>query len=214
MKKIIPLIILFFVCLSITFALDLQGALKSSDEALKNVTSNAGWFLQWGNEVTEDWIIKILHEKWITIHQDWTSFNPSRDIRRDEAAKMLTLAIPFLPNGNKTSKPKEVSCSFYDENVAWSDLKEVIKQSCEKGLFKWSNWKFNPEKSITNWQILTVLWRMLYGMQDESNGHYASKYISLLERDGYLDNISIPQSKRDNAAERGLLAKLLVRVIE
>jgi hypothetical protein len=49
---------------------------------------------------------------------------------------MLTLAIPFLPNGNKTSKPKEVSCSFYDENVAWSDLKEVIKQSCEKGLFK------------------------------------------------------------------------------
>jgi hypothetical protein len=42
MKKIIPLIILFFVCLSITFALDLQGALKSSDEALKNVTSNAG----------------------------------------------------------------------------------------------------------------------------------------------------------------------------
>ena len=43
---------------------------------------------------------------------------------------------------------------------------------------------------------------------------FRDEYISLLEKDGYLDNISIPQSKRDNAAERGLLAKLLVRVIE
>ncbi|MBQ7616581.1 hypothetical protein IJS64_00940 [bacterium] len=52
---------------------------------------------------------------------------------------MLTLAVPYLPNGNKTSKASNVSCTFYDENAAWSDLKSIIKESCEKGLFKGSN---------------------------------------------------------------------------
>lgn len=197
-----------------SFALDLQSALKLSNDALKTAISSTGSFVQWGNTTTEDWIISILHEKGITIHTDWNSFKPNNDIRRDEAAKMLTLAVPYLPNGNKTSKASNVSCTFYDENAAWSDLKSIIKESCEKGLFKGSNWKFNPEKSITNAQLLTVLWRMLYGMQDETKGHYASKYIALLEKDWYLDNISMPQSKWDVAAERGLLAKLVVRVIE
>jgi hypothetical protein len=43
---------------------------------------------------------------------------------------------------------------------------------------------------------------MLYGLQDESIGHYATKYVSLLEDDGYLENLSIPYSDRDKPAAR------------
>ena len=55
---------------------------------------------------------------------------------------------------------------------------------------------------------------MLYWMQDESIGHYATKYATLLENDWYLENLSIPYSVRDKPAERWTLAKLLIRVIE
>ncbi|MBQ9553487.1 hypothetical protein IJU97_00530 [bacterium] len=48
--------------------------------------------------MTEDEIIASLHEKGITIHENWKDFMAEKSIRRDEAAKMLTLAVPYLPN--------------------------------------------------------------------------------------------------------------------
>ena len=97
MKKTLSWFALFILLFeNFSFALDLQSALKLSNDALKTAISSTGSFVQWGNETTEDWIISILHEKGITIHTDWNSFKPSNDIRRDEAAKMLTLAVPYL----------------------------------------------------------------------------------------------------------------------
>ena len=213
MKKYISLLWAFMI-LNIAFALNLDDALNLSNEALKGSQATVWGFIQWGNEVTEDEIIASLHEKGITIHENWKDFMAEKSIRRDEAAKMLTLAVPYLPNWNNIKKADGISCSFEDQNLAWSDLRDILTQSCEKWLFKGSNGKFNPQSSITNAQLLTVLWRMLYGMQDESWEHYASKYISLLENAWYLENISIPQSQRDKVAQRGTLAKLLMRVIE
>ena len=205
---ILSLVLLLFI--SSIYALDLSTAITQSEEALKWSTASSAWFIQEGDE---DTIIKSLHDKWITIHETRSNFKPNQDIRRDEAAKMLTLAVPYIQWWMKFESTNK-SCTFSDSDKAWSDLVDILKESCEKWLFKWSNWKFNPQNSITNGQILTVLWRMLYGMQDESIGHYATKYATLLEKDWYLENLSIPFSVRDQPAERWTLAKLLIRVIE
>ena len=211
MKIKLP-ILSFAILLSISsiYALDLSTAITQSEEALKWSTASSAWFIQEGDE---DTIIKSLHNKWITIHETRENFKPNQNIRRDEAAKMLTLAIPYISNPQNL-KAINTSCSFKDSDKAWSDLKDILVDSCEKWLFKWSNWYFNPQNSITNGQILTVLWRMLYGLQDESIGHYATKYVSLLEDDGYLENLSIPYSDRDKPAARWTLAKLLIRVLD
>lgn len=204
-------VIALCILLNTTFALDLQWALKLSEDALSKSLSSSWGFVQMGNEETEDAMISDLHKKGITIHTTWEAFKPYQSIRRDEAAKMLTLSIPYLSSSHLTAM---TSCEFSDANQAWDDLRDIIKQSCEKGLFKGSNGKFNPQSSITNGQILTVVWRMLYGMQDESEGHYAKKYIEKLENDGYLSNLWITESKWDSAAERGMLARLLARVLD
>jgi hypothetical protein len=173
------------------------------------LSTNAWFVLDWN----EDSIIKSLHDKGITIHETRENYKPNQDIRRDEAAKMLTLAIPFISWGSKATLSNS-TCTFSDSNLARADLRNILTESCKKWLFKWSNWQFRPSNSITNGQILTVLWRMLYWTQDESIGHYATKYVSLLEKDGYLENLTMPWSERDKPADRWTLAKLLVRVIE
>ena len=214
MKKILPILSLsVIISTACAQALDLSTAITTSDNALQAATTQTAGFLQPGDAESDDAMIKTLHEKWITIHETRSDFKPKQNIRRDEAAKMLTLAVPYLKWWMKFESTNK-SCSFSDSDKAWSDLVGILKESCEKWLFKWSNWKFNPQNSITNGQILTVLWRMLYGMQDESIGHYATKYATLLENDWYLENLSIPFSVRDKPAERWTLAKLLIRVIE
>jgi len=211
MKKILPIVALFWVLsVNITLAFDLSSALTASENALSSMLSTNAWFvLDWN----EDSIIKSLHDKGITIHETRENYKPNQDIRRDEAAKMLTLAIPFISWGSKATVSNS-TCTFSDSNLARADLRNILTESCKKWLFKWSNWQFRPGNSITNGQILTVLWRMLYWTQDESIGHYATKYVSLLEKDGYLENLTMPWSERDKPADRWTLAKLLVRVIE
>lgn len=214
MKKILPILSLsVIISTACAQALDLSSAITASDNALKAANTETAWFIQPDSTESNDSIIKTLHEKWITIHETRDNYKPKQNIRRDEAAKMLTLTIPYLSNP-KNLKAINVSCSFKDSDKARSDLKNIISESCEKWLFKWSNWYFNPQNSITNGQILTVLWRMLYGLQDESIGHYATKYVSLLEADWYLDGLNMPWSERDKPAERWTIAKLLIRVIE
>ena len=207
MKKILVSLVLWISFISFASALSLSDALMDSDKLLKQVETLV---IEWN----EDEIISSLHEKWITIHDTWESFNPIRSIRRDEAAKMLTLAVKYLPSTSKLSKWKDVSCTFSDSSKAWDDLRDIIVESCEKWLFKWSNGYFNPQNSITYAQVFTVLWRMLYWMQDESKGHYASEYVKLLVNDWYLDESFSSQSLWNKDANRGDIAKLLVKVIE
>lgn len=126
---------------------------------------------------------------------------------------MLTLALIHLPQPISFAENKD--CVFSDEDQAWSDLKAVLMQSCTKGLFKGNKGKFNPQLSITNGQIMTVLGRMLFGQQDEGEGHYATRYVELLEQKGYLPDSSLSEEKnRDLPATRATLAKLLGKVLK
>ena len=162
--------------------------------------------------LTDDEIIQLLNKKWITIHKKWQDFKPNKDIRRDEAAKMLSVASKNISNGVKLSAVG--SCSFTDLDEARSDLRSIVKESCNLWLFKWSNHKFNPSSSMTNAQLLTVVWRMLYWMQNESGEHYAKVYIDKLTKDWYLSEMNLTRSMWDSKAKRWDIAKILAKIIK
>lgn len=210
MKRILTFSVgmLFVLGISNTFALDLNFALTSSQQLLETN------LLSWTSSSQEkDKLILKLHEKGLTIHETWSAFSPDKTIRRDEAAKMLTLALEFLPQKIGFVEGKE--CSFSDADKARSDLRPLLLQSCEKGLFKGSKWLFKPDESITNGQIMTVLGRMLFGMQAETNGHYASTYVKLLEQKNYLPDAFLANEKNwDQVAKRATLAELLAKVLQ
>jgi hypothetical protein len=57
---------------------------------------------------------------------------------------------------------------FSDINDSWSDLKDVVVESCRLGLFQGSKGKFTPKSQLTNAQAITVLVRLLAGNQSEA----------------------------------------------
>jgi hypothetical protein len=62
--------------------------------------------------------------------------------------------------------------------------------------------------------LLTVVWRMLYWMQDESWEHYAKVYIDKLTKDGYLSDMNLTRSMWDQYAKRWDIAKMLAKIIK
>ena len=211
MKKILISFIGFFLGISSAYGatLSLDSAIKMSETLLANTAETIG-NISW--DAMNDALILQLHEKGLTIHKTRSEFKFDRNIRRDEAAKMLTLASAYLPQSPGFLKDK--TCSFADLDKARSDLQTIIVESCEKGLFKGAHGLFKPDQPISNGQLMTVLGRMLFGIQDESQGHYASNYVALLEKNSYLSGLNISAETTWNQdAKRGMLAQLLAKVL-
>ena len=171
-------------------AWNLESALKETTTILKQQDSE------------NDSLIENLHQYGITVFTTWDSFMPQNTIRRDEAAKMLTITKQVLKT-KQTNSEQEKSCEFKDLNEARDDLKEIIKTSCNEGLFHGHQGNFMPQKSITNGELLTVIGRILYGTLDETNGHFAKNYAEKLNKDQLLENTNlIENSRRDSPATR------------
>ena len=113
----------------------------------------------------------------------------NQGLRRDEATKFFvqyaTQVLWLNPDTNKTS------CDFNDLNSARADLKDLIKESCQLWLFQWSNWKFMPTQSLTNAQAITVLMRMIVGMQDETQWSFAQKYFEKAQELGIMSWLTL-----------------------
>ena len=183
-------------------AWDLESALKETTSILKQQDSE------------NDSLIENLHQYGITVFTTWDSFMPDQQIRRDEAAKMLTITKQVLKT-KQTNPEQEKSCEFKDLNEARDDLKEVIKTSCNEGLFHGHQGKFMPKKSITNGELLTVIGRILYGTLDETNGHFAKNYAEKLNKDQLLENTDLYESsKRDSPATRWDVAIIIGNIVK
>ena len=183
-------------------AFDLDTALKETTQILHSQSSE------------NDTIIEKLHQYGITVFTTWDSFMPDQQIRRDEAAKMLTITKQVLKT-KQINAVQEKSCEFKDLNEAWDDLKEVIKTSCNEGLFHGHQGNFMPIKSITNGELLTVIGRILYGTLDETNGHFAKNYAENLEKNHLLENTNLSDaSTRDSPATRGDVAIIIGNVVK
>lgn len=161
-----------------------------------------------------DTAIDFLHEYEVTKYEDSETFMPTNAIRRDEAAKMYTYLIDNILEYKRIAMPGNPLCDFSDIDLAHSDLPVLIKQSCQYGLFKWSQWKFMPTKSITNAEAITVLMRLEAGLQNETDvDHFAQNYYKLASNiDWLLDWLNISDKTQwDAEANRSTIALLMYR---
>lgn len=150
--------------------------------------------------------INRMYNNWLTIHNNKKDFQSDRWLRRDEAAKFF---VKFAKLIGKTDYVKTVDqCEFSDINDSWSDLKNIVIESCRLWLFQGNKGKFNPKTQLTNAQAITVLVRLVIGNQSEVwLSHRADNYYSKAITFGVL--LDDAMFSRDSIVIRGNVGSLI-----
>lgn len=85
----------------------------------------------------------------------------------------------------KKTEDQTKNCLFTDLAEGHTDLQTNMTASCKMGIFKGNDGFFNPTKSLTNGEALTVLIRIIHGNLDETNAdHRAKNYRVKAQRYG------------------------------
>ncbi|MEI6426312.1 MAG: hypothetical protein WCO66_03065 [Candidatus Absconditabacteria bacterium] len=155
-----------------------------------------------------DQAISWMNTNGLTKFTNATDFMATKSLRRDEATKFFVqYATEILGRTPDTSK---TSCNFSDLSKARPDLKDLIKESCQLGLFQGTNGKFMPTQSLTNAQAITVLIRMIDGQKDETQGHFAQKYFEKAQELGIMNGLLLNSTANfDKLTTRGEVGILL-----
>ena len=150
--------------------------------------------------------IAWMYDNGLTIHAGQMTYKADSWLRRDEAAKFY---VNFSKLLGKTTYVKTASqCKFSDINDSWSDLKDIVVESCRLWLFQWSKGKFSPKTQLTNAQAITVLVRLLAGNQSEVwVSHRANNYYTKANELGILENVAM--NNKDSIANRGNVALII-----
>jgi len=122
-----------------------------------------------------DQAISRMNQNWLTKFTNATDFMATKSLRRDEASKFFVQYAKEIKG--LTPDTSKTTCNFTDLSKARPDLKDIIKEACQLGLFQWSNGKFMPTQSLTNAQAITVLIRMIDWKKDETQWHFAQLYF-------------------------------------
>jgi len=201
-----------------SFGDELENILKLVDNKVEKIDKEENSEIEKGGEVEKgnelSTAITLLHKFEVTKFDSEETFMPNKSIRRDEAAKMMTV---FAENILEKELDIEIpeTCKFGDLGSAHSDLPDVIRRSCAHKIFKWHNGNFMPTSHITNAEVVTVIMRIVDGYQDETDGHFATNYFKKageLEDNFLLEGLSIDQKAVwDFPATRETVAVLLYR---
>lgn len=154
--------------------------------------------------------VDYLFNQWLTKYNTETSFMANNSLRRDEAAAFFSRLANFvmgkLPDVNKAG-----CTTFSDLDEGHTDLKAVMIQSCQLGLFKGTQGAFLPTKSLTNAEAIAVLVRLINGYESEqTDGHRAKNYFLLAQKMGVLKWLAGNDStKLDKPITRWDVAKML-----
>lgn len=155
-------------------------------QVLENISLTQDLFMSkedqanfWNKKLT------ILKELEMTRFGKVEDFWIDRKIRRDEVAKMLTIFAEYTNHDKDNVHIKNDTCTFRDLASAHSDLHDYITLACQKNIFKWNMWKFNPTNYMTNGEfvatvIRTIEWKHLdevYRSNGEKIPHRAQNYL-------------------------------------
>lgn len=165
------------------------------------------WGFIWASTSKND-VISRMYQNWLTKFDNPTDFMESKSLRRDEASKFFVQYSKDLLN--KTTDETKAECNtLSDLNKWWSDLSETMKDSCKLWLFQWYKGKFMPTQTLTKWQAITVLIRMIDGKKDETQWHFAQKYYERALELWILDWVTLSSKTFDYLITRGDMARLL-----
>jgi hypothetical protein len=137
-----------------------------------------------------DTAISWMHNNDLTIYNNTNDFKANNWLRRDEAAKFFVQFTKLIWN-NEYIKTKS-ECEFSDINQSWSDLKNIVIESCRMWLFQWSKWRFYPKDQLTNAQAITVLIRLIDWFKNEKwLSHRSDNYYDKANELWILQNVSM-----------------------
>lgn len=138
-----------------------------------NATNITQWIcdqndsLNWYN-YTWNWKKDALawaYDKWITAYDNWRDFRPNNFLTREQVAKMIVLALEsnsFVMNDSVYYNDSWESCIFLDDRNIDPSLQESVERLCRMWIVKWtSDWKYNPQQSLTTAQALAMLVRSI-----------------------------------------------------
>lgn len=185
---------------------------EALSKSLKWLVINAADYIDnlWNEYQELDEAISWMFTNWLTIFNNKSDFMYQNWLRRDEAAK-------FFVNYAKeviwlTPDYSNSDCIFDDLDEARDDLKDIVIESCQLGLFQWSNWKFMPTEWLTNAQTITVFMRLLEWKKDETWSHYANEYFKSANNLWLLNRTPLEVKENfDKFVSRWSVAKMLYR---
>lgn len=127
----------------------------------------------------------------ITTQPTIEAANLNWNLTRQAFAKMVVNYLEAAWVKQTTS----VSCAFPDENKITNDLKPYVRKTCALKIM-WSNWvAFKPTDSVDRAQLWTVLSRILWWEEYNSNGKwYYIYHLNALKQSGIMNNINNPQA--------------------
>lgn len=99
------------------------------------------------------------HTNGLTKFDSWATFNANASITREQAAKMIMMALWANPGLNIDTD--SIACSFSDEESMDETLKQYVDASCTYGLFRGYKGAFMPKKFITREDVNTLVARAL-----------------------------------------------------
>jgi hypothetical protein len=151
------------------------------------------------------------YDEGLTQYRTTSTFRPYDRLRRDEAAKFFVQFAQY--EGYRNTEIGGLKfCSFYDTNNAIWDLRDFLTSSCEYNIFLGSNGYFYPSQELTNAQAVTVVVRILDGIQSEYGlTHWADNYYTRARQIG-LDISKF--SVKDNPTTRGNVMMLIYDAVE
>ena len=113
-------------------------------------------------------------------------------VTRQAFAKMV---VNYLENAVWVKQTVSNYCSFPDENKITNDLRPYARKTCAYKIM-WSDWKsFKPTDPVDRAQLWTVLSRILWWEEYNSNGKwYYIYHLNALKQSGIMNNINNPQA--------------------
>lgn len=154
-----------------------------------------------------DTVINWLYDNGLTVFSTPATFHTERNIRRDEAAKFISLFAQEILYQQWESDPV---CYTFNDIAETNSLKDYITQSCELWYMKWANNKFNPSGNLSNQQAIAIVMRTYEWRLDEPKSDRSKNYYARAKELGITD--WLPLANKKAAISRGNFATLVYRV--
>jgi len=149
-------------------------------------------------------VISWMYDNWLSIYSTAATFTPEKNIRRDEAAKFITVFAYSILNQQGKESPE--CYTFNDINKA-NSLQTYIIQSCELWYMKWANNKFDPTGNLTNEQAIAITIRANDWWLEEPKSDRSKNYYARAKELGITDWLDL--SNKTAAITRGNFATLV-----
>ncbi len=115
---------------------------------------------------------------------------PENSLKRYEAALMIDRALRLYSMYNDRLKINITSVPYNDVDRADLELLETLDRLQTYWIMKWHNYDFYPDKDLKWEELLALLWRIFYWLEDTSTKKWYEAYLM-----GFIDKDIIDETR-------------------